>query len=226
LAFVLADGRTWTWANPAGAATGVNPVRLLFERFQRELRDLPPGSALEIGSRARSGNEYRFAVPESWKYTGLDAKAGPNVDVVGDAHDLQRAVGTFEQFDAVFSISVFEHLLVPWKVVLEINRVLKTGGLLYVGTHQTYPLHDQPWDFWRFSDRAWAALLNAETGFEIVEVALGEPAHVVPTVGNEVTFHLEVAPAFLTTAVLARKLSEPTVEWVRPAQPVEVEYPH
>ncbi|WP_373690468.1 methyltransferase domain-containing protein [Sphingobium sp. DEHP117] len=58
-------------------------------------------------------------------------------------------------FDAVYSVSVFEHLLMPWKVALEMNRVLRMGGIAYIHTHQTLGLHDMPWDFWRFSDTSW-----------------------------------------------------------------------
>jgi ubiquinone/menaquinone biosynthesis C-methylase UbiE len=51
--------------------------------------------------------------------------------VVGDAHPITEALGS-RRFDAVFSLFTFEHLLMPWQVAGEINRVLKPGGLLYV----------------------------------------------------------------------------------------------
>jgi hypothetical protein len=34
------------------------------------------------------------------------------------------------------------------KVALEMNRIMKTGGLVMLATHQTWPLHEVPWDFW------------------------------------------------------------------------------
>ena len=69
------------------------------------------------------------------RYVGVDVHPGPNVDVVGDAHRLSQLVDG--PFDAVYSISTFEHLAMPWKVVLEINRVLRDGGLLFTATHHT-----------------------------------------------------------------------------------------
>ena len=48
----------------------------------------------------------------------------------------------------------------PWKAILEINAVLAEGGLLFVATHQSWPPHELPWDFWRYSPAAFQALLT------------------------------------------------------------------
>ena len=45
-------------------------------------------------------------------YVGFDIARGPNVDVVGDAHELSRHFPA-DHFDAVFALSVFEHLAMP-----------------------------------------------------------------------------------------------------------------
>jgi hypothetical protein len=47
----------------------------------------------------------------SLHYIRVDVTPGANVDIVGDAHHLSRAV--HETFDHAFSIAVFEHLLTP-----------------------------------------------------------------------------------------------------------------
>jgi SAM-dependent methyltransferase len=173
---------------------------------------MPPGRVLEIGSRARSGTVYRGIVPSHLAYTGLDILEGPNVDVVGDAHELERSVG-FGQFNVVYSIAVFEHLAMPWKAALSINRVLAHGGILYAGTHQTFPVHERPWDFWRFSDRAWHSLFNSATGFEVLGTAMGEPADIVPRASKAAVWGIDNQPAFLTCGVLARKVGQPRVGW-------------
>ena len=71
-------------------------------------------------------------------YTGIDIVAGENVDVVGDAHQLSEYFDE-DCFDAVFSISTFEHLAMPWKAAIEINRVMKTGGVLMGTTIKPLP---------------------------------------------------------------------------------------
>src|SRR5260370_31340791 len=124
----------------------------------------------------------------------MDIRSGPNGDRVGDARDIAAVVGE-RRFNAVFSVSVFEHLLMPWKAVLEINRVLDPGGFVYVATHQSLPMHDEPRDFWRFSDRAWTALFNAATGFELLDTAMGQRAAIVPRAVFDAAWETRNEPA-------------------------------
>ena len=89
LAFELADGRTVVERQPGVRALVGDPAAPLIARFGTELARRGPGRLLEIGSRARSGTDYRDLVPPGWEYTGVDVKPGPNVDVVADAHDAR-----------------------------------------------------------------------------------------------------------------------------------------
>jgi hypothetical protein len=227
LVFEQADGQAHVVPDPAERGLTDDPGGRLFGRFASELDARPSGRVLEIGSRARSGNVYRSAlVPERWEYIGLDIKEGPNVDVVGDAHDLADAVGV-DRFDAVYSIATFEHLAMPWRAAVSVNRVLRDDGLVFLASHQAFPMHETPWDFWRFSDQAWGALLNKSTGFEILEVALGEPANVVPTWAKNALGGVDTQPAFLSSSVLARKTGRSIVEWDVPTDQVVTDfYPH
>ena len=176
----------------------------------------PPSSAshgniLEIGSRARSGNTLRDLMPAHLDYVGLDIIEGPNVDVIGDAHQLSHHFPA-GLFDAIFAVSVVEHILMPWKLALEMNRVMAMGGLGYLATHQGWPLHDAPWDFWRFSDKAWLSLFNQATGFEIIEAAMGEPASVVARRWHP-TVDFGSQPVYLSSVVLFRKISDTALAW-------------
>ncbi|WP_396593663.1 methyltransferase domain-containing protein [Brevundimonas sp. R86498] len=193
-------------------------VDLAHGLYPRFFEALPKtGALLEIGSRARSGFSRREMTPAGWTYTGLDVLDGENVDVVGDAHRLSKLFPD-QRFDAVLSVSVLEHILMPWKLAIEMNRILNVGAVGFFMTHQGWPLHDAPWDFWRFSDQAWRALFNPATGFEIIEAHMGDPVYMVPR-------HLHAACAYGmdylsygASAVLFRKISETTLEW-----PVELE---
>jgi hypothetical protein len=170
------------------------------------------GRVLELGSRNRSGTVRKGLVPSHLEYVGLDILSGDNVDVVGDAHELSH-IFPLESFDAVFATSVFEHLMMPWKVVIELNRVLKRGGLVMLTSHQSWPLHETPWDYWRFSDQGWRALFNAVTGFEILETALGERCSIVPRVLHPPTLDLDLQPAFCGSAVLCHKIANTNLQW-------------
>lgn len=207
-----------------GVATS-DPAHALMSQFLREIGAQPSGKLLEVGSRARSGIARRDLAPAGWTYEGLDVVPGPNVDTVGDAHQISRMYPP-ESFDAVMSISVLEHLLMPWKFVVELNRVLKVGAIGIFATHQCWPLHDEPWDFWRFSDNAWPALLNPMAGFEIIDAQMGEPAHVVANKLHAATAFSPQPAGALASFVLFRKIGDTTLDWpVELTDVIESSYP-
>ena len=169
------------------------------------------GTAVEIGSRSRSGFIRRELVAPM-ACCGVDIVAGENVDVVCDAHNLRSAFGP-NLFDAAFSISTFEHLAMPWKAVLELNYVLKPGATALIASHQTFPIHEAPWDFWRFSTNAWQALFNDATGFRVVETAHGEPAEITARFPHPATAGLETQPAYIGSVALVEKISDTRLSW-------------
>jgi Methyltransferase domain len=209
---VLQDGSRNELADLRQRKLTVDPYHKLQAEFFSFLASLPAGAVLEVGSRNRSGVVRRGLIPEHLQYVGMDILRGDNVDVVGDAHELSDYFPE-STFDAIFALSVFEHLLMPWKVALQMNRVLKPGGTVMITTHQAWPLHERPWDFWRFSDTCWSALFNESTGFEILQTALGEPASIVPHLLHPVTQGLCGQPACLASAVLCRKTGDSSLTW-------------
>jgi SAM-dependent methyltransferase len=212
LVFVLENHITVVIQNITEKAVQTDAYHALSRNFFRQLQQFTEGTVAELGARARSGLSRRDIVPGHLKYIGMDILDGDNVDVVGDAHDLSHLFPS-NSIDAIFSISVFEHLLMPWKVALEMNHVLKMGGLVMISTHQTWAIHDAPWDFWRFSDRAWHGLFNEFTGFEIIDTALGLPASIVAHHLSAPTLHLESQLAYLGSSVLCRKIHETSLSW-------------
>lgn len=88
-------------------------------------------------------------------YTGIDQCAGPNVDLVSDAHKLELAN---KSFDVVVSTSCFEHDEMFWLTFLEMCRIVKEGGLIYINAPSTGCFHRYPVDCWRFYPDSWAAL--------------------------------------------------------------------
>ena len=188
----------------------------------------PTARVLEIGARARSGISRRNLFPAECNYTGFDILPGENVTAVGDAHALSRMFPP-DSFDFAFSVSVWEHLAMPWLVSLELNKVLKPGGLAMITTHQTWPVHEEPWDYFRFSDYAWDALFNAATGFEIVARGMGQRCVMAPSLFRQPppADRMEWHYGYLATRVVAKKISPTSLAWpVDPALVVKGNYPH
>lgn len=118
---------------------------------------------LEIGSRIVTGscNREKFNNAE---YVGFDIYSGLNVYVVGDAHKLSSYFN--EKFDLIFSSAVFEHLAMPWVASLEIIRLLKVGGYVFIETHYSFSSHERPWHFFQFSENALDVLFPQKFGMK------------------------------------------------------------
>jgi ubiquinone/menaquinone biosynthesis C-methylase UbiE len=194
-------------------------------RFIDELK-LMPGrpKMLDIGGRDRSIVDRSKDFPYA-DVTVLDIIPSANVDVVGDAHNLS-ALFAPETFDAIYSISVFEHLLMPWKAAIEINKVLKPGGIGMILTHQTLGVHDEPWDFWRFSAHSWDALFNPLTGFKVEDRAQSMLNYILPMIYRDSQKDAERAAGYEASIVMIRKTGPTALEWNVPLdQIISTSYP-
>jgi len=125
--------------------------------FSRVVREVAPKRVLEVGTLqavpGRSTHSMaKFPQLAKEDYVRLDIIGGPDVDVVGDLHSLPE--GWTNKFDCFIAHAVFEHLERPWIAAREVARVLAPGGVFFVKTHQCFPIHGYPSDFFRFSDAA------------------------------------------------------------------------
>ena len=103
---------------------------------------------LIIGSAEKgSGTESIWADCDIERY-GVDVYATQSVDVICDAHYIPYGDGVF---DGVWIQAVLEHVLEPSKVVAEIHRVLKDGGVVYAETPFMQQVHEGAYDFTRYT---------------------------------------------------------------------------
>jgi hypothetical protein len=191
-----------------------DPYHTVFREFCESCAQIPDCRILELGSRIRRGGDRRPDFPHAKQYVGFDIHDGPGVDVTGDAHELSRHVPA-GSFDAIFSMSVFEHLAFPWKVVLEINRVLRPGGICFVSTHPVWPRHELPWDFWRFPPAGLELLFSAATGFRTRAVKQGLPAKLHSLVDDRPTRGVSSDYVYLAVGLLAEKIADYDAEKLR-----------
>jgi SAM-dependent methyltransferase len=179
---------------------------------------------LDLGGRARSRVQKSEMYPHC-DVTVFDIIAAPGVDVVGDAHALSAHFPP-DSFDFAISLAVFEHLLMPWKAAVELSRVLKPGGLAYIWAPQSCPVHDTPWDFFRFSDNAWHALFNRRTGFEVLATDMSQSLHMVPRVLPEQEAFAERTFGFASSEALVRRIGPAEVDWpVNLSEVIDTRYP-
>jgi len=116
------------------------------------------------------------------KYVGADMRKGAGVDVILNLHKIDlpsESVGT------VLLLDTLEHVEFPKKAIEEIHRVLKSRGTIIMSSVMNFPIHDHPYDYWRFTPEAFKSLLSP---FETVIVdSAGEEdfPHTIVGVGTK-----------------------------------------
>lgn len=94
---------------------------------------------------------------------------------MGDAHRLSSYFGPDDKFDIVYSSACFEHFAMPWVVAVEIAKVLKVGGVVFIETHFSFSSHERPWHFFQFSDMALRVLFSERLGLNAWKRGMSNP---------------------------------------------------
>jgi SAM-dependent methyltransferase len=158
------------------------PEADVFGVFQAGIAELRPKRVLEVGTRRVDPDKHTHAKGGfPWvadeDYVMLDVRGGIDVDVVGDLHALPEA--WTGRFDCFIACAVFEHLERPWVAAREVSRILAPGGLFFVLTHQCWPIHGHPSDFFRFSKQA-LRLIFEDAGLVVEAADYAEQCLIVP----------------------------------------------
>ncbi len=165
----------------------VDAVKMFWDR----VGSTNPKSVLEVGTLQSipgrsTHSKHQFPEVADANYVRLDIAKDCDVDFVGDIHSLPSEWNS--RFDCFIAEAVFEHLERPWIAAKEVSRVLAPGGTFHIATHQCFPIHGYPSDFFRFSKEALRLILE-DAGLH-VEVSQYEhrclivpPENIVPDAG-------------------------------------------
>ena len=107
-------------------------------------------SILEIGSRVvnydlKKKLSERFT---GFIFTGIDIIGGYGVDKVIDICNCEVE---YEHYDAIFAITVFEHVTNWEKAFNNMKSMLKHNGQAFIIVPSVWPVHNFPVDCWRYS---------------------------------------------------------------------------
>jgi SAM-dependent methyltransferase len=160
----LTSGPTGRWAVWKFNWLANHKIMAAIER----VRDHARGDLLDMGCGARPFAPL-FA-GRVRRYWGTDLSRSPyladaRLDAFARAESQPFRDGAF---DTVVGFSMLTYLPEPVRMIEEAHRVLRPGGMLILEFTQMVPLHDEPWDFFRFTRYGAEHLLRAG-GFEPVE---------------------------------------------------------
>lgn len=153
-----ADSLVWrhgAWrAKVFAMIDGPNPIT---PRYAREMLDACRALAAKEGRRARllivgggtigSGADALYAA-EDVDLISFDIYASPHVTLLADGHAMPIVDGAV---DGVWIQAVLEHVIDPIRVVAEITRVLRPGGMVFADTPFLWPVHEKAYDFTRWT---------------------------------------------------------------------------
>ncbi|MDO8584849.1 MAG: class I SAM-dependent methyltransferase [bacterium] len=137
-------------------------IRLIAKR--KRILDVGGGTPLQ-----KQLGAYRELFKET-EYVVIDKNYESAGVVKGDAHNLPFQD---ESFDAVICKSVLEHVEDPFRVVAELRRVLKPGGLGLIYVPFLFPYHAEKGfyaDYWRFTGDGVKMLFKDFSSVEMVKV--------------------------------------------------------
>jgi SAM-dependent methyltransferase len=100
-------------------------------------------------------------------YIGLDPdRSNRNLDLVADSLQLPIAD---QAADTILCTQVLEHVPRPWQLFQEAARILRPGGHLILTAPMYWPLHEVPYDYFRYTPYGLRALTE-QVGLEVKEL--------------------------------------------------------
>lgn len=164
------------------------------------------GDVLDLG--CGSVPLYETYAPYASSVTCVDWQDNGHLDVVMNLNDpIDLPSGTF---DTVILSDVLEHIREPQRLVAEVFRLLRPGGVVLINTPFYYWLHEEPYDYCRYTE-FWLRTQLEETGFAEVGVdPLGGYVEVVTDLLGKGLSHASGIPPGLSRGVqrLSLKLGE------------------
>ena len=129
---------------------------LMFEYLPIDL----PLNVLNVGSKDNKDNcpDFKMMFSETnWNIVGIDLERGKDVDLVSMPYNYPFID---QQFDAVISNQVMEHVELFWVWVLEMARLVRVDGYLIISTTWKFKVHRWPVDCWRILPDGMKTILS------------------------------------------------------------------
>ncbi len=137
------------------------PERYLIKKQIQKHAHYLKGTVLDVGA----GSFKRYAPYLNVdKYITLDNDVGSKADIIASAENIPLES---ESVDSIICTQVLGDIKNPGKALKEFYRVLRPGGTVLLTESLMNQVHDEPNDFWRFTNFTLKYLLEG-AGFKII----------------------------------------------------------
>jgi len=137
--------------------------------LRRAAAGVAPGSTvIDIGAGDAPFRElfsHVNYVTCDWENSTYTPEPPPDIRAPADRIPLGDAT-----VDAILCTQVLEHVPEPWTVLTEFHRLLKPGGRLWMTAPLVWYLHEQPYDYYRYTSHGLRYLLE-RAGFADIDIA-------------------------------------------------------
>lgn len=123
------------------------------------------GTVLDVGSGQFRGYEGLFQRYVR-QYLCVDRQYADTVDICADCYDIPLEN---DSIDAILSTQVLEHLQMPDRMLAEAYRLLKPGGQLILTVPMVWGLHEEPVDYYRYTQYGLEYLLQ-QAGYDQIQI--------------------------------------------------------
>lgn len=121
---------------------------------------------LEIGSG-------RYDIDKFFDDSNIFIKSDINPEFGHKNIDVTK-MNNKNEYDVIICLNVLEHVFDFNAAISNIYEALKPNGKLFLAVPVFYPLHDEPYDYWRFSEHCLRKVLSNFTHVKIMKSGFRE----------------------------------------------------
>lgn len=191
--FVLRNGRLRASPNPKEMNVSSRLIAdIIAGKYQTALAEHATGWLLDLGcGKVPLYGVYKAHVTDAtcvdWANTlHKNEYLDQEVDLTGPLPFADEA------FDTIILSDVLEHIPVPERLCSEIARILRPGGKLIMNVPFFYWLHEQPHDYYRYTEFALRRFMDV-SGMKLVSLApIGGAPEIVTDITAKCVVHVPV----------------------------------
>lgn len=128
---------------------------------------------LEIGSGKQMHGENFYSAKKYFDETNVFIQSDINKSFGHKIIDI-TTLDEREQYDIILCMNVLEHVFNYQLAISNLYNAVRTGGHVVVFLPGYYPLHDEPHDYWRFTEHSIRKIFSMFSSITLEHLGIRE----------------------------------------------------